>query len=313
MPLPAAPHPASPSSAPPFERESPTFHRAIVVANPIAGRGQASSAAAELAEGLRRAGVEVELYLTRARGDARVRVRSLERPVDLAVAVGGDGTLREVLDGLVDSEVPVAVIPMGTANVLALDLALPRDVDRVLELILAGRTVSLDAGTVHGHLSFLVSGVGFDARALRELERARNGPITKWSYAGAVLRALRGYREPRMQVEVDGTRLSGHFGMVWISNIIHYGGFLKLSRDRVLDDGRFEVYLFRRAGFTHLLHTVLRGLWAELPGGPCERMTCTRVRVWAVEPVAYHVDGDFRGETPFEFEMLPRKFRILVP
>jgi diacylglycerol kinase family enzyme len=124
--------PAAPTST--VERAEP-FRRALVVANPIAGRGLGETVGRELATGLSKLGIATELYLTRGRGDARAKLRNLREPIDLVVSVGGDGSLREVLDGLMDPEIPVALVPLGTANVLALDLGLAKNVDRALEVI----------------------------------------------------------------------------------------------------------------------------------------------------------------------------------
>lgn len=286
--------------------------RALVIANPIAGRGHGRKVAGEVVQGLERLGVRAELHLTSGPGDGRARVRCMEPDTDLVVSVGGDGTLREVFDGLTDERVPVGVLPMGTANVLSLDLGLPRDVDRALEVMCAGKTVTLDMASVNGHLSFLVCGIGVDGQIVRELEAHRTGPITKWSYVAATLRALRDYEAPELTVELDGEPQDGKFGLCLIANIIHYGGVMKLSAERVLDDGRFEVYLFDRASLPRLAAIAARGLLKDLTGA-CRVETARRVRVTAERPAPYQVDGDYRGETPVDFEVLDRRFRILVP
>ncbi|MBI5433147.1 MAG: NAD(+)/NADH kinase [Planctomycetes bacterium] len=304
---------SAPLPTPPLELAEP-YRRALVVANPIAGRGLGETVGRDVSAGLSRLGIATELYLTRARGDARARLRGQREPVDLVVSVGGDGSLREVLDGLMDPATPVAMVPLGTANVLALDLGLERNVDRALEIIAGRRLQRLDVARVNGHLSFLVTGVGFDGAVVREVERARTGPISKWSYSRAIVRALRGYRAPRLEVELDGEPLDGRFGLVLIANIIHYGGSLKLSRHRRLDDGRFEAYLFPGADPRHLVALALRGFVSELPGGSCTMHLCSRAKVVSDDgPVPYQVDGDFRGETPVEFEVLRRQHRILIP
>jgi diacylglycerol kinase (ATP) len=289
------------------------FHRALVVANPIAGRGKGAAVGKEMVEALRERGVAAELYLTRSRGDARARLRCLEPDVDLVVSVGGDGTLREVFSGLLDPSIPVGIVPLGTANVLGRDLDLPRDVDRALEVILARKVAPIDVCTVNGHLSFLVTGVGFDACAVKELEARRKGPITKWDYVAAVGRALLSYQAPRLEVEIDGERVEGHFGLVLVSNIIHYGGILRLSADRRLDDGMFEVYLFRHGHRARLVGYALRGVLGLLPGGSCTLRRARRVRIASAVPVPCHVDGDARGETPIEIEVGAQQYRLLVP
>ena len=286
--------------------------RALVIANPIAGRGYGEQVAREVVVGLERLGVGAELFLTAGPGDGRARVRCMEPEFDIVVSVGGDGTLREVFDGLTDERTPVGVVPMGTANVLGLDLGLPRDVDRVIEVLCGGKTATLDMAKVNGHLSFLVTGIGLDGMVVRELEARRTGPITKWSYVGAVLRARRNYAPPELTVELDGELLDGTFGLCLIGNIIHYGGVMKLSPDRLLDDGRFEVYLFEQATPRRLISIAARGMLSDLRGA-CRVETAQRVRVTAEQPVPYQVDGDYRGETPVDFEVLDLRYRVLVP
>lgn len=291
-----------------------TFQRALVVANPIAGRGRARAVARETAEGLARMGIGCELYLTAARDDARVKLRCLSTEVDLVVAIGGDGTVNEVLDGLVNREVPVAIVPLGTGNVLGLDLGLPRDVDRTLEMIAAGRTTPLDVARVNGrHLSFLVTGIGADAMVAQRLERRRRGPITRLDWGRAALQTLSEYEPPALQVEIDGRRVDGEFGLVLVSNIVHYAGVRVLSAERRIDDGLFEAYLFRKRSKASLVGYALRGLLRGLPGGSCAMHPVKHVRVSSAAPVPYQVDGDWRGVTPVEIAVAPGQFKLVVP
>jgi YegS/Rv2252/BmrU family lipid kinase len=309
-------HSAEPVASPPPSaalHAAAPFRRALIVANPTAGRGRAVKAARELASGLDALGVAAEVHLTRGRGDGRDRVRALEAGTDLVIAVGGDGTLREVFDGLPDPALPVALLPMGTANVLSIQLKLPRDVDGLLETVRGRRLQRIDVAEVDGGLSFLVTGIGFDGRVIRELEARRQGSITKLSYLPAVLRALRGYRPPALTVEIDGERLPETYGLVLVSNIIHYGGLLKL-RNAALDDGHFEVFLFRRASLPALALVALRGIVSSIRDGRgCRVLPARRVRVESPEPVPYQVDGDYRGTTPIELHLTGRRHLLLVP
>jgi len=291
---------------------APRFRRCLVIGNPIAGRGRGEPMVREIARRLRESGAEVDERLTRSGGDAKRWTSEARDACDLVVSVGGDGTLREVFSGLDDDSIPVAVAPLGTANVLSLDLRLPRDARGVVELIERGRTQAIDVARVNGELSFLVTGVGLDAQVVHEVERARRGPITKLAYVAAALRALGAYRLPRLEVELDGRRVADPVGLVLISNIIHYGGSFQLSRDRRLDDGQFEVYLFRNARVLPLGWLALRAFVASLPGGSCEMQLARRVRVLSDAPTPYHVDGDRGGMTPLDFEVCGRR-RLIVP
>jgi diacylglycerol kinase (ATP) len=287
--------------------------RAVVIAKPIAGRGQAARTAAELALGLRRRGVPTEVHMTHGRGSGLAFLRSLGDSIDLVCSVGGDGTLRECLEGLVDPTVPVLALPFGTANVLARELKLPRDVHRAVEIACARRTHALDVARVDGRMSFLVTGVGIDAITVAEVERRRKGPLRKWSYVPAFAAALRGYRPPRLTVDVDGERLAGVFGLVLMANTAGYGGVLRLDARARIDDGLFEVYLFPTGKLGELARAFARGALRRLPGGSVRMVRGRRIAIASPEPVPYQVDGDAGGVTPFALEVSSTRYQLIVP
>lgn len=289
------------------------YRRALVVANPVSGRGQGAKAAAELAAGLQRAGVPTELLLTGCRGEAFTRLRCLEPGTDLVVSVGGDGTLREVFEGLVDPEIPVLPVPFGTANVLAVELRLPRDVHHALEILARRRLARIDVARVNDHLSFLVTGIGLDGAAVREVERRRRGPISRWSYVRALAAIAGRYRPPRLRVKVDGKALEGEYGLVLVSNVASYAGLLHLAEDARIDDGSFEAYLFPTGRWSELLGALARGFLARLPSGKVRMHRVRQVEVESEVPVPYQVDGDVGGETPVEIRVSPNQYRLVVP
>jgi YegS/Rv2252/BmrU family lipid kinase len=290
------------------------FHKAWIVANPVAGRGRARHTAHDLSLALLRTGVANELRFTGAKGDARKILGELDPSVDLVVAIGGDGTVNEVLEGLGTRRVPVAILPMGTANVLGLDLALPRDVDGALAMIAEGRTNALDTASVNRtNLSFLVVGIGFDAMVVRELDARRKGPITKASWLVPALTVWRKYRAPVLTVEADGARIDGTFGWVLVSNVVHYAGFAVLSSDLAIDDGLLEVYLFEGGSRAALVGYALRGLTSGFPGGSCRRIRARRITVTSTEPVPIQIDGEARGTTPVDLEINAVPHTLVVP
>lgn len=267
--------------------------------------------AEQLARELERGGLSVELRFTQARGDARGFAAAARQ--ELLVSVGGDGTLREVLGGHARRDVPVAILPLGTANVLALDLGLPTDPRRAAGLIEQGHSTALDTARVGDELSFLAVSAGFDARAVHAVERRRRGPISKLSYVSAGLDALRGYQERAMRVEIDGRELPQRFAWVIVANVIRYAGVFPLSRSRELGDGRWEVYLFERAARRHLPFHLLRGLAGRWGARAC---LATRVRIQSAEPdqpVEVQLDGDAHATTPVALDVDGPRFRIVCP
>lgn len=299
------------------------FEHALVLANPIAGRGRGRTSAEELARLIDAAGTRTELYFTERAGDAARRLALLDPsapdPVDVVVVVGGDGTVGEALEGLPPS-IPFAVLPMGTANVMALDLEIPRHPAGTLEVLASGRSTDLDVARVRGgvserpegKLSFLVTGVGFDGMAVHEVSVARTGPITKWAYVRAALRTILRYRAPRLSVEIDGEDRGEHT-WVLVANVIRYGGSWRLAQDRRLDDGLFEVYLIPARGRWSVAAYALRAALLGLPGGACTMSRARAVRVTSGEPVAVQIDGDAAGTTPVELSVEHAPFRLLLP
>jgi len=286
---------------------------ALIVVNPVAGRGRGLRVARELRTGLAARGLRAEIHPTARRGDARAWLRSQTQPLELVVSIGGDGTLREVLSGLVSPETPVGVLPMGTANVIARDFGLPRDVHAALDIYTAGRTQALDVALVNGHLACLGTSVGFDADAVQRVDARRSGPIGLHDYALAVLACCASYREPRLSIRVDGAALPGDYGWALVAGTRTYGGWFQLARGARTDDRRLELYALRRASRARLARVALRGLLAAVEGGICEVHRARSVRIEASEPRPCQIDGDAGGHTPLSIELAPAQYRLLVP
>lgn len=289
------------------------YQRALIVANPIAGTGRGERYARALDEALRAAGLLVELRFTSRRGDAPEFVAGRHPETDLVIVVGGDGTVGEALAAL-PRELPLALVPLGTANVMSLDLKIPRRLEGTLAMLASGRRTGLDVARVNGRLSFLVTGIGPDGAAVREVDRRRDGPIHKFDYVVAIWHTLRHWRAQAMRVELDGEALPQPYHWVLVSNVIGYGGLFRLSPRRRLDDGLWEVYLFPRGSRWALLCYALRAILLGLPGGDCRMRQARRVRLLADAPLPIEVDGDYAGEaTEIEIEVQPGPYTLLLP
>jgi diacylglycerol kinase (ATP) len=286
---------------------------ALIIVNPVAGRGRGVQVAREVQAGLAARGLRAQIHATARRGDARAWLRSQTQALELVVSIGGDGTLREVLSGLVRAETPVGILPMGTANVLARDFGLPRDVHAALEIYCAGRTQALDVALVNGHLACLGASVGFDASAVQRVDARRSGPIGLHDYAIASLACLARYREPRLSIRVDGQALPGEFGWALVAGTRTYGGWFQLSRNARPDDRLLELYALRRASRLRLARVALRGWLAAVEGGVCEVHRARAVRIESAEPRECQIDGDSGGRTPLAIELAPAQYRLLVP
>jgi len=296
-----------------MSREDEPIRRALVVVNPIAGRGAAARCLPRLEEGLRTIGLSATIEATGASGDARAITGKLAPEHDLVVVVGGDGTLNEVINGLgVDR--PLALFPVGTGNVMAKELRLPRKVERFCRMVAAGRQRAVDVGSAGGRRFVAFVGAGFDALVARRMAERRTGAIRMADYAGLILGSLARYHFPRISATVDHGEPVASRGFVLVSNVRSYGGPFVITPQALCDDGELDVCVLPRAGRVRYVWTML-GLIARLPSAlvGTRHLRGRRVRLEGEGDVAYQVDGDPAGTLPVEVEVLDTKARFLVP
>jgi len=237
----------------------------------------------------------------------------------LVVAAGGDGTINEVLEGMVHSSVPLAILPGGTANVLAGELRLGRSVERAVERLpeLCPRRISVghltcDGGRVSRHF-LLMAGLGLDAHIVYHVNediKARTGKLAYW-LAGW---SLFGRRLAQIEVEIDGCKRVCSFALA--SRVRNYGGDFEIARSVSLMDDEFEAVLFEgRAALQYVKYFI--GMAAGRLSG-MKGVTTFRTKRMAISdleqgPAYAQVDGEFAGHLPAEVRIIPRALTLLMP
>lgn len=293
--------------------EAAALQRALVIANPIAGRAQAPRCLEPLQQRLDELGIAVTTVLTEGQGHAREQTTARAAEHDVVVVVGGDGTLNEALNGL-DVDRPIAVFPHGTGNVLAKELRLPRRIRPFCEMVAAGEGKRLDLAAVDGRRFVSMTGIGFDAAVAHRLATSRGGGIRMSRYALPILRTVAAYAFPRLNVVIDGREPVVAEGFVLVSNVRAYGGPFVIARQAVHDDGLLDVCLLPRGSRLRLL----RAMVACMVGGQ-RSLSSLRydrgktVRITADEPVHFQADGDPMGTVPVTVRMLDRTQPFIVP
>jgi len=292
--------------------------RLLVLVNPISGHGRALRAAERFLERVRAEGAEAEEFRTATAGEATRRAAEARGGrFDALVAVGGDGTVNEALNGLEGSGVPVAILPTGTANVLARDLRLPFDPAGAARVAARGRVRTLDVGEVRttaGSRRFLCcAGAGPDGAVVRAVAAARRGGLGFRGWVRPIWRTWRAYGFPALRVSVDGgTPSDGTLAVV--CNTANYGGLFRLVPGADPGDGALDAFVASPRGRAALL----RYLWGAWRGTLARRPDVRvarggRIRVEADGPVPVQVDGDPFGETPLEATLRAGAARVLVP
>ncbi len=235
------------------------------------------------------------------------------------VACGGDGTVAEVVNRVGD-QAPVTVYPMGTANLLAGYLGIPRDVLAMSNLLAEdGVVVRLDAGRANGRIFLLMVSCGFDAEVVRRMHSRRRGRhISYLSWAQPILAAMRSYKYPSLRVACTppsgGPATIQRTRWVFAVNLPVYAAGLVVAPQARADDGQFDICTFDRGSLLHAfkyIGHVLFGRHQRL--SDYKSQIATHVHIDADEPVPYQLDGDPGGILPLEIEILPGRLVLLVP
>jgi len=296
----------------------------FAIANPTAGHGQCGRRLSEALEQMRSRGISVRAETTSFAGHGVDLAReALRRGHSKLLAIGGEGTVNEVLNGIgaegrTGGDVTLATLPLGTCNSFLRDFGI-LDVDAAIDRIAAGAAPPCDVlacrisvdGAQAGRwaLNNVIIGFGADVGALMN---RRLKVLGRLGYTVGVLVTLARLRPPVMNVQLDGMRAHRRITMINVGNSQFTGATMHISPGALVDDGILDVLVIDRLNRRELLHAFpliftgehLRDPHIRLVKGP-------RVRVEAERTLPLLIDGDVIGTTPVEIEVLPRVIRFV--
>jgi diacylglycerol kinase family enzyme len=233
----------------------------------------------------------------------------------LVVAVGGDGTVREVAHGLEGSRTPLLLVPAGTENLLANELGFDRRVETLITTFETGIVRPLDLGMANGKCFASVAGFGFDGAVVDRVNRQRTGHINHFDYIEPLWRTFWSHRFDPLRVEVDGQEIFSGPGLAFVGNVSRYAIGLQILRYADFGDGLLDVCVYRCAGRVHLVkHSVLtvlkRHAWArDVIYRQGRHITVSS----DVDGVRAEIDGDPGPPLPIHVSVVPGAVRCLVP
>jgi len=299
--------------------------KTTVILNPIAGRGAGRRLAAEIAAALQREGLDFELVSTeRPHHATELAHEAFEVGREAVIAVGGDGTVHEVLNGLLRASpsadgVALGILPIGTGNDFAHGAGLPLDWHQAVQVVARGQSHILDVGRVQADdqspLYFGNGvGIGFDAIVnieSRKIKRLRGFLV----YLVAVFKTLAVYyAAPQTTVRVDEQELAQPSLMISVMNGQRIGGGFYTTPDARMDDGRLEVCIAEKVGRLRMVGFVPQFMRGSHVGDRKVTMAGgQRITVVSEMPWASHADGEIYGvgAQRFEIELLPKRLRLL--
>lgn len=304
---------------------------ALVVLNPVSAGGRTLTRWPATTRALRSAGVTFETHRTAGPGDATHAVRAaLERGCRTIVAVGGDGTLNEVVNGFFDAggapiggDAILALLPSGTGGDFRRAVGIPNDIDAAARLIAIGSVRRIDAGRIefgNGDRRFFVNiadcGMGGEVAARVNRSGAKRGGARGSAiFLGTSLMTLLRYASRTARIEIDGTVIERDVRSVVIANGRYFGAGMHVAPNAVLDDGEFDVVIIGETGRTRALTGIpslyrgrhLNRREVEVYRARTVRVTCEG------EPMLFDVEGEQVGATPATLTCLPDAIALCVP
>jgi len=298
--------------------------KCMLIYNPVAGQHDLSRELDQVVEYLTVQGWEVTVRRTHGAGDATIFAREgVATGCDVVVAVGGDGTLGEVANGLAFTKVKMGVLPMGTGNVWAhmLDLPMwtplePSALLKAAQILVEGREHVIDLGKAGERYFVLWSGIGFDADVAKGVEPHREirRNLGNLTYYVAILSMGLGLRGTRATIAIDGKAMRERIIMVLVTNVQFYGGAVRLAPQAQLDDGLLDVYVFKGDSMIDVVAHVLMVILGKHSSNPnLEIYRAKEVSIRASKRLAYQLDGDPAGFSPVTITVVPRALHVIVP
>jgi len=297
-----------------------TFRNAFLIYNPLAGglSGKRFRRLDQSLEELRSDGHGVTVMPTSRPGHAsELAAQCVASGADLVIVAGGDGTINETMNGLVSARVPLAVLPAGTANVLATELGLGPGMRRAARQLKSLHPVRIAAGcltTGQQQRHFLMmAGFGLDAgivAAVHPGNKKRLGKIAYWLAGFSQV----GRRLPQLLVRAEGRELRTGFALA--SRVRNYGGDLEIARTASLLSGEFELITFEGATtlpYLKYLYGVVTGRLARMRGVTVLKTRRAEFMPLGGEPIYAQIDGEEAGQIPARVDIVPESLTLLTP
>lgn len=244
-----------------------------------------------------------------ARDIARLHLSS-----DLIVVCGGDGSVSSAAPAVMESGLPLGIIPAGTANDLARTLSIPLDFAAAADLVVAGHTRQIDIGLVNGHAFFNVASIGLSSELAQKLDPEMKKRFGRFGYAVAALRILSSVRRFRARIveKGSGTRVKTY--QIAVGNGRLYGGGNVVAETAAIDDGRLDLYslempnLWKSVLMARAFRAGTHGAWKEV-----RTAQCVEFDVETPRPMPVNTDGEIVTATPAHFQVLPAAVTVFAP
>lgn len=292
--------------------------KALLIVNPCAGKSKSRAGTFDIVDKFSKNDYDFSIHATTCQGDATNIVKRELDGNDMVVCCGGDGTLNETINGVMDMprRVPIGYIPTGTTNDLATSLGLPSDINKATDIIMQGHLNDYDVGLFNNRCFTYVASFGAFSKASYATPQKFKNKFGHAAYIAVAVPEILEVHGTKMRIEYDGGVLEGKFIFGAVSNSLSVGGFFKIPRDKVkFNDGVFEVLLVRSVNPTRLLTVLHKVRSQQYDGKEIIFLKTSKLKIHAPdENVPWTLDGEFGGNHhDVQIHVLERAVEIYSP
>lgn len=241
-------------------------------------------------------------------------IREHHDRVDLVIVGGGDGTLNAAVEGLVDTKLPLGILPLGTANDLARTLGIPNTLPEACRVVAGGKLQSIDLGWVNGKYFFNVASMGLSVQITRRLTKEVKQRWGVFAYAATAIKVLLKTRPFTAEIRTEDRSELVRTVQIAVGNGRYYGGGMTVAADAAIDDQRLDLYSLEIDHWWQMLFVL-----PAMRGGQHGNLRWVKTWqgheffVYARKPKAINTDGEITTATPAHFRVVPKALTVLVP
>ncbi|MBB6610105.1 hypothetical protein H7F15_03560 [Pontibacter sp. Tf4] len=286
----------------------------LFVINPIAGDIDKTDLVEQIEEICREHDIRYHIYTTTGHQDSQqVKELITEKGAEAVFAVGGDGTVSMVGALLIDRNIPLGIIPLGSGNGLSKDLHIPQDTEDALELIYRHTVRNIDTLDINGQPSIHLADLGFNALVVKRFSEGESrGP---GAYAWIALQEYLSYEPKFYRIETDNEHFEGEAFMVTIANANAFGSNAAINPSGILNDGRFEICLIERFPKTAGIGILYKLYTDSIDTSVYTRkLTCRSATIYNTDHEVMHIDGEpVELGTEVRIHIKPKSLKVLLP
>ena len=287
------------------------------IVNPKSGASSCKLMGRQFSEYLVRKGFTVRIKTTVSLEDAcRIATdAAVDHDCALVVVVGGDGTVREVVNGLEGSDKPLLIVPCGTENLLASELGFDEKVETIIKTFEVGYMRLLDLGNANGKCFASIAGFGFDGEVVRRVSEQRKGHIDYSDYFWPIWRTFWSYKFDAMRVEVDGIEIFNGQGLVFVGNISRYAMGLDILCKADFSDGLLDICIYKCRSHLRLLkHSAMTVIKQHIKSHDVIYYQGKNIIVSSdTADIKTEIDGDPGPAMPVQIRIIPKAVKFMVP